>query len=114
MLEPVLPDVPEVDPSAAHDMTGQGAVLIDIREDEEWDQARIPGAEHRPMSRIQEWWSDLPENCDIILQCRTGSRSAHAVDALIRQGGLERVYNLAGGLVAWHTLGLPITWDPPD
>lgn len=114
MLEPLLPDVPEVDPSTAHAMAANGAVMIDIREIEEWEQARIPGAEHRPMSRIQQWWQELPEDQDIILQCRTGNRSAYATQALIEQGGLERVFNLAGGIVAWHTAGFPLSWEPPD
>ena len=52
----------------------QGALLIDIRELNEWQMIRIPGAEFKPLSQIQEWFEDLPRDRDIILQCRSGFR----------------------------------------
>jgi rhodanese-related sulfurtransferase len=114
MYQPPLPDVPEVTPRQAEEMAAAGAWLIDIREPDEWEQARIPGARHKPLSQIQAWWQELPDDVDIVLQCRTGSRSAYATEALITQAGFDRVFNLAGGLVAWHTEGLPISRDPVD
>lgn len=112
MLQPPLPDVPAVTPDEAAEMVGDGALLIDIRERKEWDMLRIPGAEFKPMSTIQEWFADLPRDQDIILQCRSGSRSAHATHALLTQAGFERVFNLSGGIIAWHTAGLPIERGP--
>lgn len=112
MLPQAEPDVPAVSAPEAAEMTKQGALLIDIRELPEWQSMRIPGAEFKPLSQIQDWFEELPRDTDIILQCRSGNRSAHATDALIRQAGFDRVFNLTGGLIAWHSAGLPIDRGP--
>lgn len=115
MLPPPQPDVPAVTAVDAAVMVEDGALLIDIREPAEWQAMRIPGAEFKPLSRIQEWFEGLPRDRDIILQCRSGDRSARATDALIRQAGFDRVFNLSGGLIAWHSANLPIDRGPaPD
>ena len=113
MLPSLEPDVPAVTAAEAAEMVENGALLIDIRELPEWVAMRIPGAEFKPMSQIQDWFEDLPRDQDIILQCRSGNRSAQATDALIRQAGFERVFNLTGGLIAWHSAALPIDRSPP-
>jgi len=112
MLPPPEPDVPAVTAAEAAEMVKNGARLIDIRELVEWEAMRIPGAEFKPLSKIQDWFEDLPRDADIILQCRSGSRSAQATDALIRQAGFERVFNLTGGLIAWHSAALPVDRSP--
>lgn len=94
-------------------MIENGALLIDIRELNEWEQMRIPGATFKPLSEIQSWFEDLPRNQDIILQCRSGTRSAQATEALMRQAGFERVFNLTGGLIAWHSAALPVERGTP-
>jgi len=96
-------------------MVEDGALLIDIRELDEWQMMRIPGAEFKPLSQIQDWCENLPRDVDIILQCRSGNRSAHATHALINQLDFERVYNLTGGLIFWHSADLPVDRGPvPD
>ena len=107
-----MPDVPAVLPEEAAEMIDGGALLIDIRERNEWELMRIPGAVFKPLSEIQNWFEDLPRDQDIILQCRSGSRSAQATEALIRQAGFERVFNLTGGLIAWHSAALPVSRGP--
>ena len=83
-------------------------MLVDVREAVEWESVRIGGAVLKSMSTIQDWWQDLPRDIDLIMQCRTGSRSAEVTAALIQQGGFDRVFNLEGGIIAWHSSGLPI------
>ncbi len=85
-----------------------GAMLVDVREQNEWDEARIPGAVLRPMSQINDWWQDLPDDREIILQCRTGARSAQVTAALMGQAGMDNVVNLAGGIVGWAEAGFDI------
>lgn len=92
-------------------MISDGAILIDVREQNEWDQARIPGAELKPMSQINEWYEALPRDTQIIFQCRTGARSAQVVNALMTQAGFENVTNLTGGIVAWSHAELPVETD---
>ena len=93
-------------------MVEEGALLIDIRELDEWEMLRIPGAEFKPLSDIQDWFEDLPRDRDIILQCRSGNRSAQATQALIGQAGFDRVFNLTGGIIAWHSADLPVDRSP--
>ncbi|MEE8386454.1 MAG: rhodanese-like domain-containing protein, partial [Dehalococcoidia bacterium] len=100
--------VPAIGPEDAVVMLEEGALMVDVREAVEWENTHIDGAILKPMSTIQEWWQDLPRDVDLIMQCRTGSRSAQVTDALIHQGGFDRVFNLEGGIIAWHSAGLPI------
>ncbi len=104
--------VPETHPQEATDLMAGGALMVDIREADEWEEVRIPEAEFRPLSEINEWYEDLPRDRTVILQCRSGNRSAMATAALIRQAGMDNVVNLAGGIVAWHQAGLPIDLQP--
>lgn len=93
-------------------MVEDGALLIDIRELDEWQKLRIPGADFKPLSQIQDWFEELPRDVDIVLQCRSGNRSAHATEALISQAGFDRVFNLTGGIIAWHSAELPVDRGP--
>lgn len=104
--------VPEISPRDASETMASGALMIDIREADEWEEVRIPGARFQPLSEINDWYEDLPRDRPIILQCRSGNRSAMATAALIRQAGMNNVLNLAGGIIAWHQAGLPIDLDP--
>jgi molybdopterin/thiamine biosynthesis adenylyltransferase/rhodanese-related sulfurtransferase len=85
------------------------AVLIDVRSDEEWRIAHIPGAVHVPMSQVEERLPELvPDRTrPIITFCATGARSQRilpTVDAL----GYEDAVSMAGGIVAWRELGFPV------
>lgn len=104
--------VPEADATEAADLIAAGALMVDIREADEWEEVRIPGAEFKPLSEINDWFEDLPRDRTVILQCRSGNRSAMAAAALIREAGMDNVVNLTGGIIAWHQAGLPIDLDP--
>jgi adenylyltransferase/sulfurtransferase len=75
-------------------------LLIDVREDYEWDVSHLAQAQHIPMARFREGAASLPRDRDIVVYCRSGSRSANAA-AMLRIAGVTRVRNLSGGLVAW-------------
>ena len=100
------PGVPGVTPIEASELLEQGAIMIDVRERDEWETERIPGAIFKPMSAINDWYADLPREGTVIVQCRTGSRSGQVVGALIAQAGFENVVNLEGGIVGWKFQGL--------
>lgn len=95
------PEIPAVTPLEAVDLMSDDAMLIDVRELDEWDTERIPGAIFRPMSQINSWHQDLPRDRTVIVACRTGQRSASVVHALITQAGFGNVFNLSGGIVGW-------------
>lgn len=107
------PQVPTVDADEAAEKVDAGALLVDVREQAEWDQARIPGAIHRPITSINDWFADLPSDRDIVFQCHTGGRSAQVVHALSSQAGMTNVWNLAGGIVAWANAGNEVDYEPP-
>lgn len=97
--------IPQLTAQEAQERLAAGALLIDVREPKEWARVRIPGALSRPMSEINDWWLELPEDRELIFQCRSGARSGRVVEALISQAGLTNVTNLAGGLVSWAEAG---------
>jgi rhodanese-related sulfurtransferase len=86
------------------------AVLLDVREDEEWDAGHIGGAVHVPMGRLpQQLQFDpgpLTPDAPIVVVCKVGSRSAH-VTAWLRRQGYDAT-NLEGGMFAWDRAGRPM------
>jgi rhodanese-related sulfurtransferase len=85
-----------------------GAItLVDVREDNEWAQARIEGAVHAPLSRLDMLAAGLPTAKPVEMHCLAGGRSAKAV-ALCQAMGLPVDAHMAGGLQAWAANGLPI------
>ncbi len=83
-------------------MKAEKLALIDVREPVEWDIVRIDGAVLVPKGRIMsgEALSELPQDRRIVLQCKTGIRSAEALAAVKRAGFADAVH-LQGGIVAW-------------
>jgi rhodanese-related sulfurtransferase len=84
------------------------AVLIDVREPDEWRQGHIPGAMSIPLAQLGARLSVLPRDRDIVLICRSGNRSGVAQDLLAR-AGFERAINVRGGMIVWQRHGLPVT-----
>jgi rhodanese-related sulfurtransferase len=101
-------EVPGITPVEAADMIADGAILIDVREQNEWETERIPGAEFKPMSQINGWYADLPRDRTIIVQCNSGQRSAAIINALMTQAGFDNLLNLTGGIVGWKFQNQPI------
>lgn len=75
-------------------------LLVDIREDWELAIASLEQAVHIPMGELPDRMEELPRDRDIVLLCRSGMRSAQ-VTRFLQQEGYERVWNLAGGILAW-------------
>jgi rhodanese-related sulfurtransferase len=90
-------------------MQRSGAVLLDVREDEEWSAGHAPGALHLPMSRLVERVAELPSDRTVVCVCHVGARSA-VVAAALAGAGWDAV-NLAGGMEAWQSAGLPVVRD---
>ena len=87
-----------------------GAVLIDVREDDEWAAGHIDGALHIPMNQIPQQLNYRPEafasDRPLVIVCAVGGRSAH-VTAWLVNNGVEAV-NLEGGMSAWAAAGKPM------
>jgi rhodanese-related sulfurtransferase len=100
----------EITPDEAEAKVAAGAQLLDVRQTYEWDQGHIEGAEHVPLENLPAKAGELDRDREVVLQCRSGSRSAFATAAL-REAGFE-AFNLAGGLQAWVEQGKSI--EPAD
>ena len=95
-----------VDPQEAQRRVQSGAALIDVREADEYAQARVPGAVLIPLSEFASRYAELPNDREVVLMCAGGVRSARAAEFAAQQG--FQVSNLEGGIQAWHSLGLPV------
>jgi rhodanese-related sulfurtransferase len=89
----------------AQQLVEHGAVLLDVREDFEWEDFRAPGALHIPMAQLSTSTDRLPPNL-IACICLHGNRSEVVAEALVG-AGYEAV-NVAGGMIAWEKAGLPV------
>lgn len=85
------------------------AVLIDVREDSEFKEGHIIDARHIPLGKLGERMTELEpfREQPIVVNCRSGHRSAGAC-ARLRKNGFQTVYNLKGGIMAWQSAGLPL------
>ena len=79
---------------------GEEIVLIDVREQEEFEIAHING-KLIPLSEFQERWNEIPKEGKVIVHCRSGVRSANVIRFLNEQHGYSNLINLKGGILAW-------------
>lgn len=108
MSTPTIPEVSVAEVPA-------DAVLLDVREDNEWAAGHAPGAVHVPMTVLAERLADIPEGDPVYVICRSGGRSAR-VTAYLNQQGWDSV-NVAGGMGGWAAAGRPMVADgsaPPE
>lgn len=99
----VFKRVPNVDVVEAQTLLSDGALLLDVRRDDEWRAGHARDAVHIPLDQLQERVSELPTDRRIVAVCRSGSRSAQATRYL-RQLGHDAM-NLDGGMQAWQRAG---------
>ncbi len=85
---------------AAKIATGEEVVLIDVREPYEWSAGHLENARHIPMQQIPGHLAELPRDRELVMICRSGSRSANVQQFLMSQG-FTKVKNLVGGMRAW-------------
>ena len=97
----------EATPQDASAAIGEGALLLDVREECEWNEHHVAGALHIPMQEVPSRIAEIPEDRDVYVYCKMGGRSARVVDYLQRHGR-ERVVNVTGGIDAWMEAGLPV------
>lgn len=105
-----MADVSLISPNQAAQMQAQQkAVIVDVRENDEWKAGHIAGAVHIPLGEIQNHLADLRQyqNSQLIMQCRSGARSAKAANILAK-AGFSNVQNMEGGLNAWQKANLQL------
>ncbi len=113
--EAVTPDptnVADIDPGEARRAIEAGALLLDVREDDEWLAGHAPEAVHVAMGQVSERIDELPTNRTVVCVCRVGGRSGAVATALAGAG--YDVRNVEGGMLAWELAGLPVLTDDGD
>ncbi len=104
-----MPELRNVNVDEALAYVREGALLLDVREDKEWDAGHAGGALHVVLSDVPDHLDDLSKDRLIVCVCRSGARSARAATFLI-QNGYDAV-NLEGGMLTWSDQGEPLVGD---
>ena len=105
MFQPQVPSIAVTDLDPAHPVP-PGAVLVDVREQDEWDAGHAPDAVHIPLGDLPDRLGELPTDQRVLVLCHSGARSARATAWLV-QGGYDAA-NIEGGIVDWARAGLPV------
>lgn len=102
-----LPESVDVNQAAA--LQKQGALLLDVREPDEFAEIHAKGAQLIPLGQLESRLNELGPQKDrpIAVICRSGRRSAIAAE-ILRRAGYNQVSNVSGGTLAWIKAGLPI------
>jgi rhodanese-related sulfurtransferase len=106
-------NITEISPTdAAAKLKSGGAVIVDVREQDEWDEEHIPDAIHMSRGMLElEVEEKIPDPTTMVIcHCGGGGRSALATESLQKMG-YKNVRSMAGGFRAWKAIGLPTTKD---
>src|SRR3954454_7055380 len=110
VIRKIRSQIEEVDPAEVREHLGNGVVLVDVRESEEWDAGHIPGAKHVPRgyleSRIEGAVADRDQR--VVIYCASGQRSALAAHTLREQLGYDNVASMNGGITLWKDRGYDV------
>ena len=99
----------EVSREEAQKLIDEGAQLVDVRADHEWEVGRIAGATHLPLAELNERAGEIDKERPVVLYCRGGNRSTMAAAALADAG--YDAAKLGEGIVGWDEAGLPLAPD---
>ncbi|AGB26372.1 Rhodanese-related sulfurtransferase [Mycobacterium sp. JS623] len=84
-------------------------VLLDVREDDEWQRGHAPGAKHIPMSEVPSRLGEIDADATLFVVCQAGGRSQRVAQYLARNGYAP--VNVSGGMLAWASAGRPVITD---
>ncbi len=109
LVADIKPNIKEITVAETLDRVKSGATLIDVREDNEWNDTHAKGAQHIGRGVIERdiVWKYPDKDKELILYCGGGYRSALAADNLQKMG-YTNVFSMIGGWTAWKESGAPI------
>jgi rhodanese-related sulfurtransferase len=96
----------EVSREEARKMVEEGAQLVDVRADHEWEVGRISGAKHVPLPELPQRLGEIDKDRPVVLYCRGGNRSSMAAEALTEAG--YDASKMSEGIVGWDKDDLPL------
>ena len=97
-----------VDVGEARDLIGEKAdlVILDVRTVSEYESGHLDGAINIPVDELSGRLSELNQDDELLVYCRTGNRSTTAV-GILRENGYDQIFHMDGGIVAWNSAGFP-------
>ncbi len=101
----------EVSVAEAAALRDGGALVLDVREPDEWTAGHIPDATLIPLGQLAGRLGEVPLDRTIVVVCRSGNRSAQGRD-ILRQAGYVTATSMAGGMNDWTAAGLPVATGP--
>ena len=114
LIKKAKEQITEVDPREVHDLLSNGhrngAVLVDVREQTEFEEAHLPGAVHVPRGHLEQRIEGAaPDKAErVILYCASGNRSALAAKTLLDELGYEQAESMTGGIALWKDRGFDV------
>ena len=110
VLRQIKSRISEVDPAAVREQLSNGAVVVDVREVEEWSAGHVPGAKHVPKSYFESRIEGaIPDrSAHVVLYCASGNRSAWATRTMLEDLGYENVESMTGGFTLWKDRGYEV------
>jgi rhodanese-related sulfurtransferase len=102
----------EISPAQAYQKFQQGAFFLDVRSQEEWNQAHVASSTLIPLDELQSRLSEVPHDQDIVVVCLSGKRSKEGM-TILREAGFSRATCMTGGLAAWQVAGYPLEGSNP-
>lgn len=98
----------EISPREAKALIEAGqARLVDVRNNAEWEEGFIEGAQHVMLGKLMDHLESIPRDKPVVVQCQSGARSSIAA-SILQKHGIAKVINLAGGYSRWSQEGLPV------
>src|ERR1700694_1181586 len=99
-IRQVKTEISEIDPSAVHELGGNGVAIVDVRETDEFATGHLPGARHVPRGYLESRIEGVVPNRAprVVLYCASGNRSALAAKTLVDDLGYESVESMTGGI----------------
>ena len=113
-MDQVQSFVNEICPTSTQAWVKRGAILVDVREQNEVEQLAfdVPAIVHIPLSEFEIRYKELPMDKELVIVCRSGSRSLRAAGFLINQGyDPAKVVNMKHGIIRWVQRGFSTKGD---
>jgi rhodanese-related sulfurtransferase len=101
-----------VDPVEARRLILGGAVVLDVRSDDEWAAGRIAGSLHVPLAELPDHLDEVPAGATVVCVCHSGARSRRAA-IFLGECGVDAL-NLEGGVAAWVETGGTLERDSDE
>jgi len=102
----------EINISQAYEKYQQDVFFLDVRTQAEWDSYHIPNTTLIPLDQLSARVSEVPQDREIVVVCRTGNRSQQGRNILV-QAGYDQATSMSGGVNAWQSAGYPVEGPNP-